>query len=125
MDAGDTFRPADPKVDIRLGVVIPEPATDPDRVLIVSLTTNKPYKDQACILKIGDHPFIRHDTCVAYDLAKVVSLSQLEALSDSGMLIPDEPVSPQVLQRVRAAIWDSKQIAQEHVDLMNGQGLLP
>jgi hypothetical protein len=41
------------------------------------------------------------------------------------MLIPDDPVSPQVLERIRAAIWDSKKIAQEHVDLMENQGLLP
>jgi hypothetical protein len=125
VDAGDTFRPADPRADIHLWVVISDPSIDPNQVLIVSLTTYKPYKDGACILKTGDHPFIRHDTCIAYDLARVVSLSQLETLLKSGMLIPDDPVSHQVLERIRAAIWDSKRIAQEHVDLMEAQGLLP
>ncbi len=95
--------------------MISDPSIDPERVLIVSLTTYKPYKEGACILRKGDHAFIRHDTCVAYDLAKVVTVAQLETLEKSGMLIPHDPVSSDVPDRFRAAIWDSKRIAQEHV----------
>jgi len=40
--AGDTFRPADRKVDIHLWVIISDPHQDSSQVLIVSLRTLKP-----------------------------------------------------------------------------------
>jgi hypothetical protein len=103
MKAGDTFRPADGTVDsfVHLWVIISDPEQDPDQVLIVSLTTYHSKKDTACILMPGDHPFIHKRTCVAYDLANAPSLDDLTRAKESGDLIPNHPMRPDVLERIR------------------------
>jgi hypothetical protein len=124
MKAGDTFRPADPTVDIHLWVIISDPVQDASRVLIVSLTTFKPKKESVCLLDIGDHPFIRHQTCVAYNLANAPSLAQLERARDSGDLIPDVPVSDEVLRRIREGAALSTKLSIEHGELLDSQELI-
>jgi hypothetical protein len=124
MKAGDTFRPADPSVDIHLWVIISDPELDPSRVLIVSLTTFRPKKESVCLLDIGDHSFIRHKTCVAYNLANAPPLAQLEMARDRGDLIPDIAVSPDVLHRIREGAARSTKLAIEFGDLLDSQGLL-
>jgi hypothetical protein len=101
VNAGDTFRPADRTADIHLWVVISDPSIDPDRILIVSMTTYKPYKEDACLLDRGDHRSISHPTCIAYGLAKMRPLADFQTLIDSNLLIPDDPVTPEVLDRIR------------------------
>jgi hypothetical protein len=124
MNAGDTFRPADPSVDIHLWVIVSDPAQDASRVLIVSLTTFKPKKESVCLLDVGDHPFIKHKTCVAYNLANAPSLAQLEQARDSGHLIPDVPVSADVLRRIREGAALSTKLPIEYGELLDSQGLL-
>ena len=124
MKAGDTFRPADRSVDIHLWVVISDPDQDPSRVLIVSLTTFKPPKESVCLLDVGDPPFIKHLTCVAYNLANAPSLAQLERARDAGDLIPDVPVSESVLRRIREGAALSKRLAIDHGELLDSQGLI-
>jgi hypothetical protein len=124
MKPGDTFRPADPTVDIHLWVIVSDPARNASEVLIVSLTTFKPKKESVCLLDVGDHPFIKHKTCVAYNLANAPSLEQLERARDSGALIPDVPVSADVLKRIREGAALSTKLSIEHGDLLDSQGLL-
>ena len=124
MNAGDTFRPADPAVDIHLWVIISNPLLDASRVLIVSLTTLKPKKEAVCVLDVGDHPFIKHKTCVAYNLANAPSLAQLERARDSGDLIPDVPVSAEVLSRIREGAALSTKLPIDYGELLDSQGLL-
>ena len=74
MNSGDTFLLDDRAIDDHLWVVISDPNKDEDRILIVSLTTAACYKERACIIQASEHPWVRHETCVAYDKARVVSL---------------------------------------------------
>ena len=80
---------------------------DQERVVIVNMTTWKDYIDPACILDVGDHPFIRHRTCVNYRDAKIVPLAKLFALKDAGMLELVKPLSAALLKRIRDAVNDS------------------
>ncbi len=124
MKPGDTFRSANRSIDIHLWVIISDPQRDPVRVLIVSLTTFEPKKESVCLLGVGDHPFVRHKTCVAYDLAKAPSLVQLEQARDAGQLIPDQPVSLEVLQRIREGAALSKKLSIDYYEILNSQGLI-
>lgn len=124
MKAGDTFRPADRSVDIHLWVIIFDPDLDPSKVLIVSLTTFTAKKESVCLLDVGDHPFIRHPTCVAYNFAKAPSVAQLEKAKDLGLLIPDDPVSAEILQRIREGAAISTKLAIEYGALLDRQGLI-
>ena len=124
MKPGDTFRPANSLVDIHLWVIILNPDQDSSRVLIVSLTTFNANKESVCLLNVGDHPFIRHQTSVAYNLAKAPSLAQLEQARDLGQLIPDVSVSEVVLQRIREGAALSTKLAIEYGELLDTQGLI-
>jgi hypothetical protein len=62
MDAGYCFLLSD--IDDHLWIIISNPKLDPDHVLIVNLTTVASYKETVCVLSVGDHPWIRHDSCV-------------------------------------------------------------
>ena len=68
MNAGDTFLVALPgtSYDSHLWIVISDPDADAERIVIVSLTSHRADKDQACLLRVGDHPYVKHDTCVNY-----------------------------------------------------------
>jgi hypothetical protein len=124
MKAGDAFRPADRSVDIHLWIIISDPQQDDSRVLIVSLTTFKSHKETICVLDVGDHPSISHRTCVAYGLANAPSLAQLEQAKVAGHLIPAEPVSGEILARIRDGAALSKKLAIEYGELLDFQGLL-
>ena len=85
MNAGDTFFVQDRNVDTHLWVVISDTANDSDRVVIASLTTYEPHKEDVCILDPGDHPRISHKSCVAYNETRATSLEKLITLNAQGL----------------------------------------
>ena len=90
MKAGDTFTLKDKSVDSHLWVIVSDPAVDEERMLFVSMTSYDVTKEKVCLLDVGDHPFIKHKTCIAYDFAKVAPLKALIAPPRSGAAL-DEP----------------------------------
>jgi hypothetical protein len=124
MQAGDTFTLKDKSVDRHLWVIASDPAVDEERVLFVSMTSYDVTKEKVCLLDVGDHPFITHRTCIAYDFAKVAPLKALVALRDQGHLSMNQPVSTELLERIRQGNSLSRRINVEHVLLMIDQGLL-
>jgi hypothetical protein len=99
MKAGDTFYVRDRGVDSHLWVVVSDPVRDPRRVVIVSMTTYEGYKEDVCLLDVGDHPNISHKTCIAYSEARMTTLQTLTTLLDGGHLSMQPPVSQEVLRR--------------------------
>ena len=122
--AGDTLRPTNRDVDIHLWVIISDPRQDPDRVLIVSFTTYKPYKESTCLIQKGEHRAVSHETCIASDLAKVVTIVKLQEAAVKGLLRVDEPVSAEILKRIREGAARSRKMSMEHFDLLDAQGLI-
>jgi hypothetical protein len=66
MNAGDTLLIDAPgtTLDSHLWIVISDPALDPQRVVLVNMTSHRADKDQACVLEMGDHPYVSHRTCI-------------------------------------------------------------
>jgi len=105
MEIGDTFIARDPRVDDHLQIVISDPAQDPARVVLVSLTSydqfaHEMYKDASCLLYPADHPWIEHATCVSYRDGRVVSDEHLDDAVAKGLLEKLEPVRDDVLKRI-------------------------
>jgi hypothetical protein len=121
MKAGDTFLLQ--LADEHLWVVISDPSLNPQRVLVVNFTTWRQYHDQACILDRGDHPFVRHRTCVNYPSARVATDADLEEVRAAGLLHLHDPLSDSLLQRIRAAVRASR-MKLEHVQVLVDQGLI-
>lgn len=66
MECGDTFlMPApDGTATPHLWIVTTAPDPLSKRCAIVSVTTLRNSKDQTVTLRVGDHPFIRHDSTI-------------------------------------------------------------
>lgn len=83
------------------------PAGPADAYLAVFLTTLRPHSDKACVLQAGDHPFIRHDTAVAYRDVQRFTDEKLRHLITNGTAKPRQPLGPAILERLRAGFFAS------------------
>lgn len=81
-------------------------------------------KEDVCLIDAGEHPKVTHKTCISYKPARQTSLQNLDHLRDSGYLKNQEPVSPELLQRIRRGVSLSRRIGLEHIELMEEQELL-
>jgi len=125
MDIGDTLLIPEPgtSLDSHLWVVISDPIADPFRIVLVNFTKHRPDKDQACILEVGDHPFIRQTTCVEYRRAKIVSQEELDALIELPQVQIREPLLPEVLQRIFDGVPNSR-MKLDVAQILEEQGLV-
>jgi hypothetical protein len=121
VQAGDTFLLADKRLDDH---VLSDPERGAERVLLVSLTTTAPHKERACVVQAGEHSWVRHETCVAYNHAKLVTLKQLHDWKDAGHLRTQDPLTPALLERIRRGAADSVDLPLELAVLLSDQGLL-
>jgi hypothetical protein len=124
VNAGDTFLLVNQKLDDHLWVILSDPGKDSTRVLIVSLTTAAPHKESVCLVHAGQHPGVTHESCVAYNYAKIVTLANLHAWKDAGHLKLQVPLSPNLFKRIREQSAESVDLALEFAELLAEQGLL-
>ena len=125
MTCGDTMIVTLPQasVDSHLWIVISDPDADPDKVVIVNMTSWREDKDQACILNIGDHPYVSRRTCINYGGAKVVTRDGLDALMASGKVKADAKCSDALLLRIRNGVADSR-MSLGIVEVLVNQGVI-
>ena len=115
MKAGDAFLIKKGLKDTgHLFVVLSDPeklpdSIFPDRVFLAMLTTKEKWKEDSCVLKPGDHPFLKHDTVAAFDTppSLFITLQQLQTLKDQKWLIDKGEVSMDVLRRLREGYANS------------------
>ena len=124
MKAGDTILVDVPgtRYDSHLWMVI----SDPDQgsqCLIVNFTSWRADKDQACVVELGEHPYIKHKTCVEFKGAKLVLIAKLEECLHSGALVSHEPLSAPLLAKIRVAVPNSR-ISLGFAQLLMDQGVV-
>lgn len=90
-----------------LWVILWGPAGPADAFLAVFLTTLRPHSDRACVLRAGDHPFIRHDTAAAYREVRRFTAEKLRGYVVDGTAKPRQPVDAAILERLRAGFFAS------------------
>ena len=122
VSAGDTFLVVRPYN--HLYVVCSDPAADPVYVVIVNFTTFRPKEEDCCIIKPGEHPFVEHRTCVRYKDARIVAVEDLMKLQASCHLQQKEPVSKELLARIRAVASQSDFLPEECRRFLHNQGLI-
>jgi hypothetical protein len=125
MDAGNTFllAQAGTSIDSHFWMVTSDPLQSAS-LLIFNLTSWRSDKDQACILVVGDHPYIKHPSCVNYGDGKIVPVDELNRLKTAGLLKPREDLKVPVLAKVRNGAAKSTRIKLGHVQLLIDQGLI-
>lgn len=80
------------------------------QVLMASTTTIRdgiPY-DPACVLNVGDHPFIQRASYIAYRYIRLDPVAHIEHMVRSASWLPRESCGAELLQRVVAGVHLSK-----------------
>mgnify|MGYP001025023401 CR=1 FL=1 len=78
-------------------------------VSLSSIPKDRPY-DATCVLHVGDHPFIKHDSYVAYSLAIYPPLSTLQDKIRRGECEIAQPLTPSILKRVYEGVFISRHV---------------
>ncbi len=109
LNAGDTLIIPEPgtSYDSHLWMVISDPTLG-EYCIIVNFTSWRADKDQACIVEVGEHPYVKSRTCVNFRDAKLCRLVDLEALISARHLEAYCPLSPALLSKIRNAIPESR-----------------
>ena len=130
MKAGDTFLLLDRHTGVRhLYVVLSDPEQSSDQIFIVMVSTRGDGKEECCVLRVGDHPFLKHDSVVVYRIppAELVSLSQLDQWKTDGRLTQGKnhtPVTDAVLERMRQGYSQSRYCTDRVYQLLFRQRLV-
>ncbi len=106
LNRGDTFLTGDEQDDtLHLWIVLTPPSEG--EVVTVSVTTKRRRSETLVELRPGDHPFIAHDSVIAYGYARIRTVEEIEAAIASGAAKLREPVSPELLSRACSGLVDS------------------
>jgi hypothetical protein len=106
--AGDTFILTRQTGDVpHLWVLLWGPAGPADAFLAVHLSTWREGRDRSCLIQAGEHPFVQHETYVVYNNAKRFSAAVLQGAIAARQAMPRAPVSPRLLDRLRAGFFAS------------------
>ena len=78
-------------------------------------------------LKIGDHPFIKHDTSIAYKIPPALfePLSVLKELQDKDIMKKKQSVSPEIPDKIRKGYLVSKYKKSDIENFLCRQGIIP
>lgn len=120
MRRGDTF--TIPGGMRHLLVLLSDPVTYPDELVIVNLSSWRDWQDASCIIEAEEHPWVRHKTVVAYKHAKITSLKVIKAQISSNMIssYPD-PVSPDLFRRMLKGALSSREIPAKVKEVLKRQ----
>jgi len=103
---GDTFLTGDGDEDnFHLWIVITPPSEG--EVVTVCVVTAHKRSERLVVLDAGDHPFIKHESVIAYFYSKIRAVADIEAAIQSGLAKAREPVSDAILKRVQSGLVDS------------------
>lgn len=106
LNCGDTFLTGDGEEDnFHLWVVI-TPPTEGEVVTVCVVSAHK-RSERLVVLNQGDHPFIQHESVIAYLHSKVRSVLDIEEILNKGIAKKRDPFSPELVRRFQAGLLES------------------
>ena len=106
LSRGDTFLTGDEEDDtLHLWIVLTPPSEG--EVVTVSVTTKRRRSETLVELHSGDHPFIVHDSVIAYSYARIRTVEEIEVAVGSGAARLRELISRVLLERICNGLLDS------------------
>lgn len=107
--SGDTFKIASSETSTRhLWVVLTDPDDEVEHVAMVNLTTRREHSDDTVILRPGDHSFVKRETAVHYQDARLFSARALIDAVKKGSATKHLPMRQNVLQKLQDGIKQSR-----------------
>lgn len=107
MNPGDAFVGYDRDNHLYIVLSLPD---DRGRVALANLTTHGPgpsCSNLCVILRRGDHPWVRRDSCVPYGRSKLTSLHDLAEAQQEQDIEMRSSFVPEVLIRIQQGALDS------------------
>lgn len=123
-DAGDTFLLANQDINNHLWIIISNPLLDSEQIVTVNFTSWQPYKDQSCIVEVGEHPFIRNKTCISYIDSKLITATQYDDNLLKSFIIPHSPISENLMARILISAAESHYLSLGHYEILEKQELV-
>lgn len=81
-----------------------------EQVLLVPFCSVCPKHDPSCIVKIGEHEFVKHESFVDYRSSRVESVSHIRARIAEGIFKEHRPVSEHLLRRIQQGLANSTRV---------------
>lgn len=120
MKTGDTFVLRLPNKIPHLWIIISDP-TPRDEVVIVNVTTSDLGSDRSCVITHGEHPFITHESVIAYYFAKLISVEKIKEWKNRQYFESRQPVKPPLLRRIQQGAVDSDYTPQKIQEIIRQQ----
>jgi len=105
LDIGSTFinKPT-AEVSSHLYVIISSPFGNPEKVIIVNLTTWRDraieLNDESCVVNSGEHGFVKTKSYIYYREAKEPLIENLQEAMRKGLITPLENCSADLLSKI-------------------------
>src|SRR6056297_2327314 len=98
-----------------LKIVISDPDAE-DMVLVVSVSSipQRYRHDDSCELFVGDHPWIKHPSFIAYNHCAELDRTKILSEHFSGEIILKEDISEELLLRIQEGAKRTKFLAQKY-----------
>src|SRR5438132_12029011 len=90
-----------------LYIVLPRVSGD-DEIVVANVTSDGDnIKDRTCVLQPGDHPFVKRQSVIFYQRAKIITAKTLNGWIGRGMVEPKDSASNPLMDRIRQGALDS------------------
>ncbi len=120
MKTGDTFVLRLPNKIPHLWIIISD-HTPNNEVVIVNVTTADLSSDSSCVITLGEHPFIKHASVVAYYYARLIALEKITEWKNKHYYESWPPVKPPLLRKIQQGAIDSDFTPQKIQEIIRRQ----
>jgi hypothetical protein len=96
-----------------LWVIVTDVDPTTNKAVCVNVTTLQSHSDKTCVLKPGDHRFIKHDSVIKFSDAREMDVALVEqalrAQTTQFVCEAHDPCETELLIRIQQGLIDSKQ----------------
>jgi len=107
-----------------LFIVVSNPDIDPTNVVLIPVTTRDEFADESCMLYSGDHQRIRHDSCMDYRRARIVSAHQIDKAMHLRQIRRVESVRDEIIERILVGAAQTRQLPGRCDKILHSQSLI-
>ena len=97
--------------------------TPEQNAIIVPIVSRRENFDTSCLLGVGDHPFLKHESCASYDFVRAIPMAGIDEDIANGSVVLQAPVSNAVLVRLQIGLVISEEVEPWAYDAAHGDEL--
>lgn len=108
---------------LHLFIVLTNPVNSESFVLLVDVSSiHGKHYDDACVLNVGDHPFVVHPSYIQYRYARIERADFLVRKVEGGAFLPRTPVSDALYDRIVQGLFKSRFVRRKFVEFYKQNG---